>query len=168
MGSPEWTMGIVKSSLTADLALPIGILGLFPLFAAFAIAAKNPGKSGSTHIKLSHPTELLSALGYGVLLAALFLLLRAAAAWFGQAGLYALSIVSGLADVDAVSISLAQAASNGLPASVATHGITLAVVANTVMKVFLAFALGGRALGRWCAIILFPAIAMSLSLYVLF
>jgi len=57
--------------------------------------------------------------------------------WFGDEGIYALSIVSGLMDVDAIALSLSRLAANELSANVAVIGIVLASAVNTVVKGFI-------------------------------
>ena len=67
----------------------------------------------------------------------------------------------GLADVDAVSLSLAQAAGSEVPAAVAARGILLAAFANTAAKAALSAWIGGRQLARWSVPILLAALAAS-------
>jgi uncharacterized membrane protein (DUF4010 family) len=71
---------------------------------------------------------------FGFVLAVVLFLSEAMKEWFGNSGLYALSVVSGLMDVDAISISLAKAAKNELAEEVATMGIVLACATNTLVK----------------------------------
>jgi len=57
--------------------------------------------------------------------------------WFGDQGIYMLSIVSGLADVDAITISLSRLALGELSEQVAVMGIVLASGMNTIVKGFI-------------------------------
>ncbi len=100
---------------------------------------------------LSNPFELWPALGFAGLYAGVLLAAEFAFTYAGDAGLYVASFVSGSVDVDAITLSLARrtgAATNPLPAEVATHGIALALLANTLMKSLLAIAIGGRHMRR--------------------
>jgi uncharacterized membrane protein (DUF4010 family) len=54
--------------------------------------------------------------------------------WFGSYGVYALSMVSGLIDVDAIALSLSRSAKQDLALEVATLGILLACLMNTLVK----------------------------------
>jgi uncharacterized membrane protein (DUF4010 family) len=67
---------------------------------------------------------------------------------------YLLAAVSGLADVDAVSLSLAQMAWNDVPLTTATRAIIIAMGTNTMVKMLLAVLLGGWTLARWVVPIL--------------
>jgi len=65
------------------------------------------------------------------------LLAAAAKEWLGDQGIYLLSLVSGLADVDAITLSLARLVLDDLNASVASMGIIIASATNTLVKGFL-------------------------------
>ena len=91
------------------------------------------GEEGN-HIELKNPLQLGTAIKFGFLLAAILLLSEAMKEWFGTHGVYALSIASGLMDVDAISLSLARSAQHGMAAKLATVGIVLACATNTLVK----------------------------------
>ncbi|HSQ08294.1 MAG TPA: DUF4010 domain-containing protein, partial [Chromatiaceae bacterium] len=84
---------------------------------------------------------------FGLLLAAIMILSKAVEAWVGGAGLIALAAVSGIADVDAISLSLAGMTDNGLTRYLASAGVVTAVATNCLFKGGLALAIGGRPLG---------------------
>lgn len=91
-----------------------------------------------TEVPLSNPFELGMALKFGLLLTVLMLLSAAARQWLGAKGIYALAAASGLADVDAITLSLARLASSGvndgLDLGVAARGIVIAATVNTLVK----------------------------------
>ncbi len=86
------------------------------------------------HIEVKNPLQLGMAVKFGLLLAAVLLLSEAMKEWFGNYGVYALSMVSGLMDVDAITLSLSRSAQHELAAEVATMGIVLACATNTLVK----------------------------------
>jgi len=95
------------------------------------------------------PFDLGTALGFGVLLAVMSVLVPAAKQWLDTSGLYALSAVSGLADVDAILISLARLHGAGGLSTVATvTALGLATLANMVAKVGIAWTTGGAQVGK--------------------
>lgn len=96
---------------------------------------------------LRNPVELKSALLFGALLGLIMLLGEALSAWAGDAGLWALAAASGLADVDAITLSLARMSADDTAASVAAVGIVIAAGANSLVKGGMALAIGGRQLG---------------------
>jgi len=93
--------------------------------------------------------DLGTALGFGAFLGLMTLLTEASKQWFGSGGLYGLAVLSGLVDVDAITISAARMdAATRVPAHVAEVSIGLAAVSNMVLKAGMAWTTGGRPLGR--------------------
>lgn len=89
------------------------------------------------------------------------MLIKAGEQWFGETGVYLVSALSGLADVDAVSISLARAVNQNMSLSVAKISIFIAVFMNTLVKVALTRFIGGKELARWCAVIILLTLTFS-------
>lgn len=156
-------IAVVNTSLLQRLVPPIACLALVPLAAAVVVSRRTLDVPTTGVVPLNNPIDLKSALAYGLVLTLLFLAVRATEAWLGEKGIYLLSAVSGIADVDAVSLSLAEAAKQGLSESVAYFGVLIAVAVNTVVKASIVFAIAGRKLARWCASILLVALAMSFT-----
>lgn len=152
---------VVNPALLKLLLPSIGLLAGVPLVATVAIALRKNSVESSTNIPLRNPIELGSALGFAAFLAILFILIRVVESWFGDAGIYLLSALSGISDVDAVSLSLAQATKGSLSLSVGATGILIAAMVNTVVKASLATLIGGWQLARWSATILMGSLLCS-------
>ncbi|MCK5429629.1 MAG: DUF4010 domain-containing protein, partial [Anaerolineales bacterium] len=91
--------------------------------------------SDTDTLEFSNPFDLISAIKFGLLYAMILVVARAAQLYFGETGVYISSLLSGLADVDAITLSLAQLSKDGkLEMNVAAQAIVLAVIANTVVK----------------------------------
>jgi uncharacterized membrane protein (DUF4010 family) len=157
-------VSIVNAALLPILVMPLAVLAIVPFATAGAIALRYSTTDTQADIPLHNPIELWTALGYGLVFSALLVSIRAVEAEFGQAGVYVLAALSGLADVHAVSLSLAQATLVNLPVSVGATGIVLAAMVNTAMKALLAVWLGGKALAQWCSIGLLVALCVSAML----
>ena len=101
--------GAAKLALAvlAPAALGTGLLAL--LAGRLKQAAHEP----EAETLAGNPFELKVALQFGVLLALIMLLAAALKEWAGQQGLYALAAVSGLVDVDAITLSLAALVRDG-------------------------------------------------------
>lgn len=113
---------------------------------------------------IKNPTELQAALSFAVVFAVVVFL----SAWLsdiaGVKGLYALALVSGLTDVDAITMSvlrLFNIEQQG-PQQVAT-AIVLAIVSNIAFKLGLVLTAGGKTLFRRCAL---PMAAVATGLIV--
>lgn len=113
--------------------------------------------------EISNPTELRTALGFGTLYAVVLLL----AAWLsdiaGSRGLYAVALVSGLTDVDAITLSSLRLFELGsLAGSEAVTAIGLALLSNITFKTGIVFALGGSALG-WAVLRGMALVALGIA-----
>jgi len=96
--------------------------------------------------EFSNPFDLLSAIKFGLLYALILVVARAAQLYFGDTGVYISSLISGFADVDAITISLAQLSDAGtISMTVAAQSIVIATIANTIAKGAIVL-IGGAAL----------------------
>jgi uncharacterized membrane protein (DUF4010 family) len=112
------------------------------------MAAQRSGGRGG-HTEQPRLFDLPTALGFGVVLGIVAIAARAAKDALGNAGIYGIAFVSGLADVDAILVSSVQMQAQGeIPADAAVTAILLAVIANMLSKAGLAFTIGGARLGR--------------------
>lgn len=152
----------VNRALVAPLLLPLGALAVLPVGSAAWMAWRRGGRGGNPgEMALRSPFELSAALGWAALLAALALAVGAARALLGEGGVYGVAALAGLADVDAISISLARAARSELEAQVAAQGVVLAAFSNTLTKAVLAGVVGGRAFGLRAGAILGAAVLFA-------
>ena len=88
----------------------------------------------SISFKLRNPVELGQALQFGLLLALIILATHAARAWLGEAGIYLLAIVSGIADVDAITISMSRLGLGEVSIRSAAIAVLAATMVNTLTK----------------------------------
>ena len=98
----------------------------------------------------TNPFELKPALTFGLLYAVILVVANAAKMYLGDTGVYLSSIASGLADVDAITLSMAQLSQPDADASVdlqtAARAIVLAAASNTVVKGGIVLTTGSKAL----------------------
>ena len=100
-------------------------------------------------LPMANPTELRTALGFGVLYAIVLLAAAWLSDWLGHRGLYFVALVSGLTDVDAITLTSLRLHNLGkLTAATAVNAITLATLANLVFKSALVLVIGGWNMAR--------------------
>jgi len=115
----------------------------------------------------TNPTELKPAILFGLLFAVVLLATAAGKAHFGQGGLYAVAALSGLTDVDAITLSTAQMIKDGrLDADTAWRLILLASMSNLVFKGMTVAALGTRRLLARIAVLFAVVLAIGVSILV--
>ncbi len=99
--------------------------------------------------ELKNPAQLNSALIFGLLYAIITLAVAVANDYMGKSGIYIVSVISGLTDVDAITLSLSNQIKNGvLNPGPGWRLILLASLANLVFKGALAFLIGHRRLRK--------------------
>lgn len=104
-------------------------------------------KSGDP-LEVGNPTELRSALLFGALYGLILVGTATLNERAGAAGVYAVALVSGLVDLDAISLSSFQLFRGGrLDAGDAAGVVLTAFVVNLLFKAALSFAVAGRRLG---------------------
>jgi uncharacterized membrane protein (DUF4010 family) len=110
-------------------------------------------------VALANPFELGPAVKFGILYAVILVVAKAARFYFQDAGLYAAAAVAGLADVDAITLSMAElaGADGGIAIPTATRAVVLAAISNTIVKGGIALSIGAVTLRR---ALLPPLVAM--------
>lgn len=153
------------AALAKPLLLPMGAMVLVLLGASYGIyrGARAAAGAGGGDMPVRNPFHLKRAMAWGLALAAVLLVSAAARAWFGDRGLLIAAGVSGLADVDPITLAVSsQVRGVGLPAATAVLAIVLAIGANTFSKACFAWVSGGRAFGRRLSAILAASLAAAL------
>lgn len=156
---------LLSPTLLAALALPMGAMAAVGLAGAWILwyAARNIGMSAPTPV--ANPFELWTAIKFALFLAAVVLFSVLMRRWFGDAGVYAVAAMSGVADVDAITVSMSRmaGAATMTPASAAL-AVCIAAIVNTLIKAGITVVVGGSAIGRRVTAV---AVAMSVATAVL-
>jgi uncharacterized membrane protein (DUF4010 family) len=98
-------------------------------------------------VRLKNPFSLTAACKFGLLFAAVLLVVAAVERYFPGQGYYLVAALAGLTDVDAITLSMTGLARSG-GASLATiaGALVVAALANTLVKCGLVVATGGAKL----------------------
>jgi len=141
---------VVNYNLFSHLIIPIVMMTVVAYAAVLWFLLKGTKIDDSTKrqaISISNPFQLLPALAYGVLLAAIILLSYTFKEWFGNKGIYLLSLFSGISDVEAITIALSKLGKSELPAVVVSKAIIIAAMMNTFVKSLLVAIIAGKSMG---------------------
>ncbi|WXL27462.1 MgtC/SapB family protein [Ectopseudomonas mendocina] len=140
-------VGLINRSLLPQLTWPLLLTMLiYAGGALFHYLRASQEVAEQAEPPLKNPFELAPALRFALLLAVILFLVEAAQHWLGDVGVYLVALLSGLADVDAITLSLARSAQGELSQHVAVQGIFLAVLSNSLVKAGLIALIGGRRL----------------------
>ncbi|MGB9129313.1 MAG: MgtC/SapB family protein [Thiobacillus sp.] len=140
---------VLAPSVLAQL-LPVLVGGLVAggLGAAYGVHRLQP-QGEMPALAMGNPTELRTALGFGLMYAVVLLAAAWLSDWLGTRGLYAVALVSGLTDVDAITLSSLRLHNlDKLSVAVAVNVITLATLANLGFKSALTLVIGGWPMAR--------------------
>lgn len=140
--------------------LPMAMLGIMSL--AAVILGWRTRRHPVSPPPASNPAELRLALTFAALFVAVLLAVAAARERLGNAGLYAVAVLSGLTDMDAITLSTAQLARRGeLDGALAGRVILVAALANLAFKAGAVAVLGSRELARHVGMLFGAAILVG-------
>jgi len=152
-------------SAVAMVAPALAAGGVVMAGAAFVLAQKDSDHHPAS--EAANPFDLVKVLQMAVLLTAVAFAARAASAWFGDAGIIAVSAISGLADVDAPVITAAGLAGTGTPLPTVAVAMLVAIASNTLAKAAYGLALGARGFGLLFAAASVGALAAGAACFAL-
>lgn len=156
-------VGVVATLLNAAL-LPLLAPPLLALALGLAVAAcflmLGNQQSEAPRLAISNPLELGTALRLAAFIAVIILAAELVQRFIGDAGVYVVAAVSGVADVDAITISMARAR-DGLAPATASTAIAIAAGINTISKAVIAIWAGGRHVGGPVAVGSAAALAVA-------
>ena len=146
-------IAVVATGALPQMAPPLGaMLGLMAIISA---AAYSWGRDRQEQMpQHENPAELKSALLFGGLYALVVFGVAAAKDYFGNHGLYVAAAISGLTDMDAITLSTANLTVGGrVDAATGWRLIFIASLSNLIFKWVLVAMLGDRKLLRRIAIL---------------
>lgn len=144
---------MLEIGAVAPSFLPVAAGPLAIMLALFLVVAAVVWRSGTTPsdipIEPGNPTELRPAVLFGAIYAAVIFIVAAAEDLLGDAGLFAAAAVSGLTDVDALTLSTSRlVATDRLSPDTGWRLVLVAILSNLVFKLILAASLGSRSFAR--------------------
>ena len=143
---------VFNFSLAKELALPYlgaAVIGFIYTFYLYKTSFVHEVEESSIR---NNPLELSEALKLGLLFGLILGSIGFFQERYGDAGVYAVSALSGLTDVDAITLSLSKLAKTKIDELTAIYGIVTASSVNSMVKLGIVFVLGGKKLGGYLAI----------------
>lgn len=155
---------IVAPTVLLSALGPLLILfGVSVVLATFAYFTSQPQRDPIA--APSNPTELKSALFFGGLYAIVVVAVAAGRDFFGDRGIFAIAAISGLTDMDAITLSTARlAGSSELAHDTAWRVILVAAISNLLFKSLLVLGAGGVRLFMRVAPLFAIKIAVAVAL----
>lgn len=144
------------------LFIPCGLMIVSASIVAFILKRKALSPSSSSPIQLGNPLDISNVLLFGLQYVGITFFVYYANIYLGTKGLFITGIISGLADVDAINISMSKLSLVKINPSMAAIVILLAVLSNTVFKIGISYAKGSNRLRKQVLVGLVPSIFIAL------
>jgi uncharacterized membrane protein (DUF4010 family) len=139
-----WTL-VLDRELFEALLLPYLLATAVGYVYIYVIYTQTKTKEISEEVTFHNPLEFNTALKMGLLFGVIFSVLSLVDTYMGSLGVYIVSFVSGLSDVDAIVLSLGELFSEAkLSKEAVLYAIILATVANTLTKIVISLVVGNR------------------------
>lgn len=150
--------GVVMMLRAGVIAVALNGALLISLFPALLIAAgvlcigaailwfRNVQQE-TPELRIRNPLAIGTAIKLAALLAVLMLTAELVRRTFGGVGMFAVAALSGIADVDALTISIARMAGGDVDLATAARAIMVAIAVNTISKAIMACWVGNRRVG---------------------
>jgi uncharacterized membrane protein (DUF4010 family) len=165
-------VGVVNIELLSSVWFPISSAGLIAgAWAAWLYTRSVDGNPETEEPRnFTNPFRLGPAIQFGLLYGLVLIGSKALSEWLGATGIYAGAIVSGLADVDAITLSMAELSrgTGVVEDEVAANAIVFAAASNTLVKAGIVWVIGSPGIrkavfpGALAAVIVSVGIALAL------
>lgn len=163
-------VAVFEPSLINPLIVPMSVMAATGLIGAALIYffADRRTNAQDEIGDIGNPLALATAVMFGVILAVVLLGTHYLRVWFGTGGIYAAAAMSGVTDVDALTISVSRLVGGEILAANGAIAIFIAASVNTTVKGGISFFVGGwplglRVLAVYVAVISAGSISLLLS-----
>ncbi|MGO4705557.1 MgtC/SapB family protein [Microvirga sp. 2MCAF38] len=158
----------INTALLVPLAWTLGTAGLVLVSGAAFLLLGRSSQSAHPDLQLKNPLDLRAAFQLAALVAIISFLAKIVTTYVGETGLNVLAALSGIADVDAITLSFSRLSQGSIGLQAAAIGMGIAAAVNTVVKAGMTFALGTRQAGWIVGAISAAAIAAGGAAYAFF
>lgn len=138
---------IFNSNILTHLAIPFGILTCICVAATLFLMRKDNAVP-DTNIKLGNPLNILNAIKFGAVYVIILFAVFYSNQFFGESGLYYSALIAGLADTDAITISMSKFSLDGEKLNLAASVIIAATISNMLVKLGITVGKGSKAAGK--------------------
>jgi uncharacterized membrane protein (DUF4010 family) len=141
--------GAVNAGILPRLLPVIAAMSLTGLVAAWLVSRRRPDERDESGSHIKNPFSLVAALSFGLIYAVVLIVVRGGGVFFGSGGTYVAAGLSAVADMDAVTIAFSRLGPGDTAWRVPAAAVTVAAVANTLVKLGIAVATGSGRFRRY-------------------
>ena len=139
---------VVNPSLSRQLWLPIILVSIAGFGAAFLIYKIKKAKPDAERLPLRNPLDFSTALKFALFFAGIQWIVKFCTEKFGNKGTYFAGAISGVTDVDAITLSMAKMGTGNEQSIIAINTILLAALSNTLVKFIIVVMVGSAQLRK--------------------
>lgn len=139
---------VLNSALIKSVWIPLLLLALTNVAVGYIMLNKINHHKSLQEIDLKNPFKLKSALLFGLIFAIMIFISKAAQLYLGQNGIYAASAFGGLANIDAIIVSLTQLTYSKLNGNVVSIAVIIVIISNSIFKAFITIIWGTKELSK--------------------
>jgi uncharacterized membrane protein (DUF4010 family) len=158
---------IFNMSLFNTLWLPVILFGALGVGVGYYLSNKGMGKQPESKHQIENPINFREALFFAFIYIVIQLVVGFAEEQYGSEGVYLAAGISGLTDIDAITISLADYGKESVSRNVAAVAILIAAFSNTIVKYAFCLIFGNANMKRHVSYAFLPLFAMGIG-YILF
>jgi uncharacterized membrane protein (DUF4010 family) len=154
---------ILNPQLFSVIWLPIVLLGLLGFLIGLYLSRKTVSENAVGDMEIANPINLRDAGVFALLYVLILLLVGFAEQNLGQLGILFAAGISGLTDVDAITISMANYANEAVQLRVAAIAVLIGALANTLVKYLLCLIFGKRPMRRYASLAFVPIFLLGIG-----
>lgn len=160
---------VINAPLFSKFYVPHLLLLTVGIIAGGFLLSHQPHQVDRMELTYENPLKLLSAIKFGIFYVVIVMLIKTAEHYLGDHGIFLASFISGLADVDPLTISMAKLGGTSVAINTAVVAILIAALSNTLVKYGFTVFLGGPGLKKYTTMgfgaMLITAIAYIIAIY---
>lgn len=158
---------VINTALAMKLLIPVIVATIFGYAYILYLFFTVKTETIIQEITFKNPFELNEALILGLIFGVVLALVKFSDHLFGDLGVYFVSFVAGIADIDAVVLSLASFVKTDLSSTTALNAIITAIVANSITKLALVAFLGNRVMAYYVGIYFVIMLTTFIGTYIM-
>jgi len=142
---------LIHPPLAIKIAIPLLVMLISGLVYIFFFQKKSFDEEEAVHpeFTITNPLKLSTAIKFGLLYAIISILVDIAQRFLGSSGVYLVSFVAGITDVNAITLSISRLVSTfQLTLNVAAIAVIIAALVNTLAKGVISFVSGSPELRK--------------------
>jgi uncharacterized membrane protein (DUF4010 family) len=142
---------VINNKMLQELALPILLMCTAGFASVFLIYRSVKNKRDGAHLPMKNPLNFIVAIKFAIIYALVIWLVKFLSIQYGDEGIYIAAVVSGFTDIDAITISMANAANKsaaGISEQTASNAIIFAALSNTFTKLIILLVMGDSMLRK--------------------